>query len=406
MPPSLAEAATGIGVSSVFQPIVSLADQTVVGFEALTRWPEPNGPEPEDVFAHALATGHVNPLNQICVDSAIATALRDRLPRNALLLVNSEPTSEYVAPADDEVFARGQHEFRLMFELTERHLLVSPQALLKTVAALRSDGIAIALDDVGAHPDSLALMDIILPDVIKLDLALVQSRPQAQQRTVAAVLAHRERSGALILAEGIETDEHLERAWALGATLGQGFRFGRPAPLDQHPPPVSVFPLGDPQPAWSVSGSPFDLVVGTKAVRIAGKHTLVALSRHIEGQAAQSGDAPIVLTALQDVEHFTALTRNRYETLATSSPLVAVFGQRLLADMGDGVRSIALDPADPLCREWSVVTLGPHTAAALLACERTDTERSETAERRFDVAITYNRSLVTMAARNLLNRIL
>lgn len=346
-------------------------------------------------------------MNQLCVDAAITAARDGGLPRQALLLINSEPAGGYVAVADDEVLARGRDEFRLVFELTERHLLLHPRALLATVAALRADGIAVALDDVGAHPDSLALLDVIAPEVIKLDLALVQSRPRADQvRTVAAVLAHRERSGAVILAEGIETEEHLERAWALGATLGQGFRFGRPGPLDQHPSPmVTACALGSPPPRWSVSGSPFDLLADTVLVRAVGKHALVAFSHHIEGQALQSGDAPIVLTALQDVQHFTASTRRCYENLARSSPLVAVFGQHLPSDLGSGIRAIPLDPADPLCTEWTVVTLGPHTAAAVLARERPDTDRTSTAERRFDVAITYDRTLVTLAARNLLHRI-
>ncbi|PRC61830.1 diguanylate phosphodiesterase, partial [Mycobacterium sp. ITM-2017-0098] len=56
-----------------------------------------------------------------------------------------------------------------------------------------------------------------------------------QARTIAAVMAHHERTGALILAEGIETDEHLEQALAYGATMGQGYRFGRPGELDTAP---------------------------------------------------------------------------------------------------------------------------------------------------------------------------
>jgi EAL domain-containing protein (putative c-di-GMP-specific phosphodiesterase class I) len=398
-------AVAGVGLSSVFQPVVSLADETVVGFEALTRWSGLDLSPPE-VFAHAHLTGALTALNQRCIDSAITAALHAGMPRDALLLINTEPTSPFLA-SDGDLLTRGRDEFRLVFELTERHLLQHPRALLRTVAALRSENIGIALDDVGAHPDSLALLDVVLPDVVKLDLALVQSRPNPEQvRTVAAVLAHRERTGALILAEGIETDQHLERALALGATLGQGFRFGHPAPLRQHPT-VTAAPAITTQPRWSITGTPFDLTADTVPVRPAAKSTLLAFSRHIETQAQHCGDAPIVLTALQDVQHFTGATRTRYEHLAAVSPLVAVFGQRLPADLGHGLHSVALDPGDPLCREWSVITLGPHTAAALLGREIPDpnTRTGRPGERHFDLAITYNRRLVTVAARNLLNRI-
>ena len=59
--------------------------------------------------------------------------------------------------------------------------------------------------------------------------------------------------------------------------------------------------------------------------------------------------------------------------------------------------------SDPLCAEWTVVVLGPHTAAALLGRERTDNDSAADDDRRFDFVVTYDRSLVTMAARNLLD---
>jgi EAL domain-containing protein (putative c-di-GMP-specific phosphodiesterase class I) len=69
--------------------------------------------------------------------------------------------------------------------------------LLAEAAALRADGFSIALDDVGARPDSLALLDILCPDIIELDMEMVRSHPSDDQtRTLAAVLAHQERTGA------------------------------------------------------------------------------------------------------------------------------------------------------------------------------------------------------------------
>ncbi len=74
-------------------------------------------------------------------------------------------------------------------------------------------------------------MPLLRPDVIKLDLRLVQRQPDAEiAEIVNAVNTQAERTGAIVLAEGIETDEHLATARALGATLGQGWLFGRPGP--------------------------------------------------------------------------------------------------------------------------------------------------------------------------------
>lgn len=403
------DAATrGVGLTPAFQPIVSLADETVVGFEALARWPDLGGPGPLAVFDHARANGNLDRLDRLCIDASIDTALRTALPHNTLLAVNSEPATAYRTPSQLETLSEEKNHLQVMFEITERSLLMNPRALLHKVAALRADGFLIALDDVGAHPDSSALLDVISPDVMKLDLALVQSQPNFKQaQTISAVLAHHERTGAVILAEGIETDEHLEQALALGADLGQGRHFGWPAALESD---MAINPWTE----WGKAerrvspdpGSPFGLLGQHHPPKTARKKTVVAFSQHIETQAARAADPPIVLTALQRSQHLTPRTMARYRDLAARSPLVAVFGAQMPPEPASGIRGIALDVDDPLTAEWTVVTLGPHTAAALIAREHPgNTADTADSDRRFDFVMTYDRALVTAAARNLLSRI-
>ena len=407
-PAQVDAAIRGVGLSSVFQPIVVLPDGAVMGFEALARWPESTGLGPEVVFARAAALNRVDELDRLCIDTAIEGALAQGMTRNTLLCINCEPSSAMADTARNAVLKRGHTELQLMFELTERSLLAHPRALLAKVAELRADGFGIALDDVGAHPDSLALLDVISPDVVKLDMRLVQSQPDdAQARTLSAVLAHHERSGALILAEGIETDDHLEQALAVGATLGQGYKFGRPGALSHYPRAVGwSLPTRTPRPGL-VPGSPFDLVRDRTTIRTARKQTLTAFSRHIESQAHDATDPPILLTALQHAKYFTGHTRHAYRDLAARSSMVAVFGTNMPADVGFGVRGIALEPTDELAMEWTVLALGPHMAVALIARERDgdvdETGRDE--DRRFDFVITYDRAIVTAAASNMLARV-
>ncbi|MET0701908.1 MAG: EAL domain-containing protein [Mycobacterium sp.] len=303
--------------------------------------------------------------------------------------------------------SRARDRFSVMFEITERGLLDHPSRLLSTVEALRAQGFLIALDDVGAFPDSSALLDIIAPDVIKLDLSFVQSQPDYRQaQTLSSVIAHHERTGAVILAEGIETDQHLEQALALGADLGQGYMFGRPAEPD-HRLPTGAASL---QPATSRSTagtvSPFALIKDHHRVRTARKATVMALSQHIEMQASRAVDPPIVLTGLQRAEFLTKGTFKRYVNLAERSPLVAIFGLQMPPGLDGGIRGIPLAADDPLCDEWTVVVLGPQTAAAIIARESPDGPQVvDDSERRFDFVITYDRALVTEAARTLLNRV-
>ena len=232
----LANAIAGVGIASVFQPVVDLQTLVTVGYEALARWPA-SGLRPDDVFAAAREQGATSALDRRCRQSALSSATRADLGSDVLLFVNVEPASADAVV--DIAPHRGQTAppLQVVVEFTERDLLVHPAALFGQVAAVRAQGHRIALDDVGAHPDSLALIDLLMPDVIKLDAQLLQAAPARDRaRTLAAVMAHSERTGALLLAEGIETAEHLERARAVGATLGQGWLFGRPAPL----PPVGA----------------------------------------------------------------------------------------------------------------------------------------------------------------------
>ncbi|RDH76846.1 EAL domain-containing protein [Mycolicibacterium moriokaense] len=400
----LDEAAAGSGLHTAYQPIVSLPDERVIGFEALARWPRCDDPDPQAVFERAAATDMLDTLDRLCIESAIAGASAGELARGTVLLVNAEPDSAYVGCGSSATVARGHEQFTLVFELTERRLLAHPHALLKKVAAARADGIAIALDDVGSNPDSLALLDVICPDIVKLDIDLIQAQPSFEQaRTLAAVLAHHERTGATILAEGIETNEHLEHALAMGATLGQGFRFGEPGPLDRHTAHIWPVSLNHSATQLSAARSPFDLVHQESRLRTAHKPTLTAFTQHIESQASNTADPPMVLTALQKAEYFTEDTARRYQQIAQTSPLVAVFGQDLPENLGPRVRGVSLAADDPLSAEWTVVVLGPHAASALLGRERVD-DCEDDAGRRFDFVITYDRALVTLAARSLLDR--
>jgi EAL domain-containing protein (putative c-di-GMP-specific phosphodiesterase class I) len=404
--PGLNDAVRGKGLSLEFQPIVALDSGETIGFEALARWPDLGGAGPDEVFAHARALGHDERLDQQCVTAAIGAALAAQLPRQTLVTINYEPATPYPGSLDRALLDRAR-ALSLAFELTERSMLAHPRTLLSTVTAMRRDGFLIALDDVGAQPDSLALLDVLRPDIIKLDMGLVQQKPeQTQARTISAVLAYHERNATPILAEGIETEAHLEHALALGATLGQGFKFGHPGPISAIPPLPAEWAV--PRPAIRKSArTPYDLAEsGPVPCRIGRKQVLIALSAHIEAQAGCTADPPIVLATLQQYRYFSTGTRQRYVELAEFCPLVAVFGQGLPERLDSGIRGVALRSDDPLCEEWTVVALGPQLAVALIARERPGSVESSEYDRQFEFVLTYERRMVTEVAHSLLARML
>ena len=221
-------------VCPVFQPIVDLGSGEPVAFEALARGPAGSPlAMPDLLFAAARSAGRVHELDRLCQARALETALDAGLAAPFGLFVNVEPAAvSRIEPPTALLVALRQRGIALVIELTERVLTDDPARLLALADWARAAGCGVALDDVGADPDSLALMPFLRPDVVKLDLHLVQQRPdQAVAEIMTAVTAYAEQSGAHVLAEGIETAEHEQMARSLGAALGQGWRFGRPAPL-------------------------------------------------------------------------------------------------------------------------------------------------------------------------------
>ncbi len=400
---------SGRGLEPAFQPVVTLPDEVVIGYEALARWPSLNYPPPADVFAYAAATDRLDQLDHACISSAARAALDVPSAAGMLLLVNCEPTTAGIDVPAGTTLSEAVSSFSLTFELTERGLLRDPPVLLRKVAALRSLGVMIALDDIGAHPDSLALLDIISPDVMKIDLRLVQRQPnQLQARTIAAVIAHHERTGTTILAEGIETDEHLEQALAYGATLGQGYRFGRPGPLGAVDRSSGLLQLPPSTGQPDTSMTPFELATMDSGARTMRKRTLIELSRHLEHLASAAESPPIVLFTLQQHGNYRGQTRKNFTALAKRSPLVVAFAVNAVnaaQELDSALRWVDIGADDPMALEWDIVVIGPDTAAALIARElEPPGSAARENDRRFETVITFDRARVAELARNLLYR--
>lgn len=396
----LDEAITGKGLVAAFQPVVELPSRLVVGYEALARWPALNYPAPIDILSRAERTGRLNALDQACIRAAVRGALSGLSAPGMLLLVNCEPATAHVDPSHDTDLSSAATRFRFTFELTERGLLTHPRALLRKVAALRSSGFAIALDDIGPHADSMALLDVLAPDILKLDMGLIHRQPdRIQARTIAAIIGHQERTGAVICAEGIETHEHLEQALAYGATLGQGHLFGVPGELTT---PAAAFSWPT-DPRTSGGPSAVDAATAGLKTRIVREQTVSELYRHIERIAATADSPPMLLVTLRGDESLYATTHDRYATIAERSPLVAVFGRNPPVVPGSRIRMVTLEPGDPLLGQSVILVLGPDTAAGLIARDL-DHSSGRSRDRRFEMAITFDREHVTRAVTELLDR--
>ncbi len=402
----LSTSASVKAVQPVFQPIFNLMTDTVVGAEALARWPQSPGVNPSAVFDEARRQGRLSEVDQACRNAALqAATARGHLDDGLTIFINAEPDALVEHFRSREVFDVSTQGSRAVLELTERALLDDPAQLLTVVAQAREQGLGIALDDVGTHPDSMTLLSLIAPDVVKLDGSLIAGPPtHTQLRVITAVRAYAEATGAAILAEGIETEDHRRRALDVGATLGQGWLLGRPAALPPHRwPPVR---LEEQVPIVTV---PLDIPTRPSEItlhdaRVANKPVLVRYARYLEKQACASSEPLTILASFQRAAHFTGAVADRYAELAANHPLVAVTGADMPAEPATGVRGTGLTNRHPLADEWTLVVLGQHFFAALIAREihaGKDHAESDT-RREFRYALTYDRATVTAAGRALL----
>lgn len=402
-------AALATGIRSIYQPIVRLADRRVIAYEALARGPAGSPLElPDALFATARREGLETTLDWECWRAALRGGLAGGIGPERALFVNVEPSSaaSWVPEIGDPLLEEAFERFPLVVELTERALPNHTTDLIPLAEDLRRRGARIALDDVGTDPRSLALMPFLRPDVIKLDLGLLHNSPSREiAEVVHAVNAEAERTGALILAEGIETENHLRRALALGASYGQGWLFGRPGELaEDRRPGAPIFPL--PRHTATMlprERTPFEIVADARPLRRADKRLLLELSLSIERQTTNQGSAAVVISTFQEASHFSPTTARRYEKLAEKAALVAAVGVGMGAEPAPGVRGLHLEADEALRGEWNVIVLGPHFGAAFVARDLGDDGPDQ--DRRYDFAMTHDRELVTEVARSMMRRL-
>jgi hypothetical protein len=244
--------------------------------------------------------------------------------------------------------------------------------------------------------------------VIKLDLHLVQRRPGRDIAMVMnAVHAEAERSGALLLAEGLETPEHVRRARAFGATLGQGWHFGAPEPLPAKPAAAADHLAGAAAPAPDAGAG--RLAVrhrhrlppaadrgqgaahrGLEAARGAGRggrRRLVGGARHVPGRAVLHPGDPAPLP-----------------------PAGADGGVRRRARPGHAADAAArrpggvLKPGDPLLDEWDIAVVGPHFAGTLVARQLPGQETGDD-DAQYSFVLSHDRRLAVAVATGLMSRV-
>jgi len=219
-----------------YQPVVNLQSGAISGFEALIRWNHPARGliSPATFIPLAEEIGFIIPLGEWVIRQACVTAAK--WPEHLHVAVNISAAQFRSAGLMQVIVsalaASRLKPTRLEIEITETVLLQDKDATLAILHQLRALGVRIAMDDFGTGYSSLTYLQSFPFDKIKIDRSFVKDITEnaGSLNIVRAVAALANGMGMTATAEGVETNEQLDRITAEGCTEMQGYLFSRPLP--------------------------------------------------------------------------------------------------------------------------------------------------------------------------------
>lgn len=227
-----------------FQPILDLGTGTVHGFEGLIRGPSDSLlHSPASLFKVAGLTRQLLELEAACCRTIGKAYAEARLPQK--LFVNLSPGSLATAASTaliplERMEDLGLAPSSMVIELTEALPVHDLRVLARAIELFRRLGFAIALDDLGEGFSSLRLWSELRPEYVKVDKHFIQgvSQDPVKHQFLRSLCDIAAKTGAQVVAEGIELESDLAVVLDLGLDFGQGYLLGRPAP---EPNPVPEY---------------------------------------------------------------------------------------------------------------------------------------------------------------------
>lgn len=287
-------------VSTVFQPVVSLADATVIGYEALSRGPQGSVlHRPDALFASAAKFNLVWEIEYLCRSKALEKAI-DIIPHK-MLFINVDPQiindPRFQKGHTREILSHFQtNAANIIFEITEKTAIEDYPGFCLILDNYTSQGYKIAIDDAGSGYSGMKRLVQTHPQFIKIDMDLIRGigTDSFKQGLVKALNDFATVSNSKVIAEGIETEEELAALIDIGVHYGQGFFLQKPHPefLDTLPEAKSIIHAKNKQKRQGLSYSSQTLPIGRITDKIEcfppstlGYQALEYFNRHLELQA-------------------------------------------------------------------------------------------------------------------------
>jgi EAL domain-containing protein (putative c-di-GMP-specific phosphodiesterase class I) len=226
---------TNGSLTTHFQPIVDLKINAIYGYESLARGVNDDGSliYPDRLFKWAREGDMLFYLDRACRESSLKTAAVKNIHNK--VFINFIPTAIYDPEhcLQSTVKWAKQLEFdpkNIIFEVIESDHVEDLDHLKRILDFYKAQGFMVALDDVGSGYSSLNMIAKLLPDIVKIDRAIIDQidTNEVNQSIFRAITQIAHENNIIVLAEGIERAEEVAFCSANGADLAQGYYFGKP----------------------------------------------------------------------------------------------------------------------------------------------------------------------------------
>lgn len=398
-----AEFLGGPQVGALYQPILSTQRREIVGFHAIARAADSLGGDTGDrLRTLAAENGSTAQWDWLFRATAFEDVLNADLPAALSIVVGIEPETLDIACPDTlaGIVAKATTHLRVLIEFNGPALLANPAGMLDAIRRARAARWGVVLRGLADHPSAAALLDIVEPDVMALDLACLRQLDAARAaRVLNNCLAYRQTAGAALLIRGVDQHGQLRDIEAWQPDFVQGELSGAPsATLETTKPPLRAIPLINTA-APAIADDPYNTLAATVTARKLAPADLTTLLRTLEHRCLSLAERPIVLACQH---HDLILDPPANSGDGTPPPwFAATLTTRPGHPPGDDVICVRLPKADPIARQRIRVIVSDDYAVVLAARHRAAAGRDD----RLDVVLSYDRATVNAIARTLLSRI-
>jgi diguanylate cyclase (GGDEF)-like protein/PAS domain S-box-containing protein len=225
-----------------FQPQIDVATGKLTGAETLLRWDHPlyGMVSPDEFISLAEQTGLIRPLTRWVIGKALRQlATWQETGLDIGLSINLSPRNLHEAGLARSITElmekRGLRPELITLEITEDAIMTDPERALTAIRHLKDSGVRLAIDDFGTGYSSLAYLKALPVDELKIDKSFVMhmSDDNNDEVIVRSTIDLAHNLGLSVVAEGIESELHLQTLRGLGCDVGQGFHIGHPLRIEE-----------------------------------------------------------------------------------------------------------------------------------------------------------------------------